>query len=219
MKKEKVQKSPLEEEIERRAKQSALKEGAAQTRGDIEAQIKISHERWQKAYNLAKQTNKEEDIRRAYGKYRMLRIMIRLRDLTVRIEELSEEVLAIDNVINVLQKTNELFKQFLDGGNIRTLGDLKKNLKKFNKYMRKMERKIDKTLGALDGLFDEKPNIFQRIFGRKKQPDYMAIMEGDQSLGLVGETTAAGSGSAPAAPSAPVNSGSDGGSVILPPVD
>ena len=134
-------------------------------------------------YEAAKERGDYKEASRALKMWNFFRKMCLLAD---KFTENLERIQSIQDLLNILQGTCQLFKDLVNIDNMGMFRDMKSNLKKFKKKLKQYEDMMDSLFGIIDTVLDEKPNIFVRFFnwirGVKPKTDEELLKEQEEAL-------------------------------------
>ena len=137
---------------------------------------------WAK-YEAAKERGDFKEASRAFKMWNFFRKMCLLAD---KFTENLERIESIQDLLNILQGTCELFKSLVNIDNMGLFRSMKSNLRKFKKKLKQYETMMDSLFDIIDTVLDDKPNIFVRIFnkirGVKPETDEEILQKQEKAL-------------------------------------
>ncbi|MBE5732534.1 MAG: hypothetical protein E7353_05780 [Clostridiales bacterium] len=165
MAKEQKQKSKIEEaenqKLQERETKRLMKEiYSAKTR----AHQQMDKE-WEK-YTQAREKGLAKEAMRSLKMWNFFRKMCKLSDAFT---ENLERIESIQDLLNMLQGTCQLFKNLVGINNMGLFRSMKSNLRKFKKKLKQYERTMDEVFELIDTVLDDKPNVFVRFFNKLRR--------------------------------------------------
>ena len=138
-----------------------------------------ANEQMMKEFQKVMAALQNKDLKKVKMALRAFNFFARMEKMTDRFIECFEQISAIQEMLDVLASTNEMFKDLVNNKNVKTLQSVKTNLKKFKKQIKEYETQMDGLMEVMDSLFEEKESFWSKLWkgitglfkGKKKEPN------------------------------------------------